>query len=406
MKSLLFILLIPFLAHPQFMTGADVLVAENASVLKGKRAGIITNHTAILKNGTHLVDSLVKMSGVTISAIFGPEHGFRGNASAGEKVETTTDPATGLKVYSLYGTISKPTPEMLSDIDLLVFDMQDIGARFYTYISTLYKCIESAAENGKEFLVLDRPNPLGGNRVMGPVLEDEFRSFVGITNIPVAHGLTTGELALLFADEISARGAKVIKPGIIKCGNYRRDTDFKSLGLPWVSPSPNIKNYETILTYPGMCFLEGTNLSEGRGTDLPFLISGAPYINYETLLKEMKRQNIAGAEISQITFTPYEIKGVALNPKYKEQKCFGVEIRITDPSKYDPFYTGIALIYSVMKTHKKEFSFNEKWFDKLAGTKRLREMLQSGKKPSEIISAFDEDLKKFKEKRKKYLIYN
>lgn len=406
MRSLLLIILFPFVICAQFMTGADVLISENAAPLTGKRAGIITNHTAILKNGTHLVDTLVKISGVKISAIFGPEHGFRGNASAGEKVETTIDPATGLKVYSLYGAISKPTPEMLSDIDVLLFDMQDIGARFYTYISTLYKCIEAAAENGKEFIVADRPNPLGGERVQGPVLEDEFRSFVGITNLPVAHGMTTGELALLFADEITNKTGKLIKPEIIKCRNYRRITNYKTLGLPWVSPSPNIKNYETILTYPGMCFLEGTNLSEGRGTELPFLLSGAPYINNEILLKEMQTLNIKGAEITKVTFTPYEIKGVALNPKYKDQKCFGVEIRITDPEKYDPFFTGIALIYSVIKTHKKEFSFNEKWFDKLSGTKRLREMLRQGKHPDEIADSFDAEIKNFKEKRKKYLIYN
>ncbi len=406
MKSLLIILLLPFFINPQFMTGAEVLISGDASLIKGKRTGIVTNHTAVLKNGTHIVDTLVRMKGVKITAIFGPEHGFRGNASAGEKVETTIDQATGLKVYSLYGTINKPTPEMLAETDILMFDMQDIGARFYTYISTLYKCIEAAAENGKSFIVLDRPNPLGGNRVAGPVLEDEFRSFVGITDIPVVHGMTTGELALYFADDIKKRTGKSLNPEIIKCRDYNRNTDYAGLGMMWVNPSPNIRNVETIMEYPGMCFLEGTNLSEGRGTDLPFLITGAPFINFEVLLNEIKKLDIRGADFSLITFTPAEIPGVALNPKFRNQKCFGVEMTIKDPEKFEPFYTGISVIYAVIKTHKKEFSFNEKWFDKLAGTKRLREMLQQGKTPAEIVSSFDAEIKNFKEKRKKYLIYN
>lgn len=388
----------------QISVGADILISKEINIIKGKRLGVVTNHTAILSNGVHLVDSLVKIDGVKITALFGPEHGIRGDAPAGEKIESGVDEKTGIKVYSLYGKISKPTPEMLKDVDILVFDIQDIGARFYTYISTLFKVLQSAAENNIPIIVLDRPNPISGMYVDGPVRRDSLSSFVGIAPIPVAHGMTVGELAKLFAGEQYI--GKNLKPNltIIKMENWNRKKYFDEYNLPWVNPSPNISGVEAELVYPGTCFIEGTNLSEGRGTTDPFLTIGAPFINSKNLIKELKALKIKGIEFMPVMFTPVDIKGKATNPKLKDKLCNGIYLKVTNRSEFQAVKFGIQLISVLHKLYPTEMQINS-FFNKLVGDGVIKEKIMKNTPPEKIIQSWQKELNSFLAIRKNYLLY-
>jgi uncharacterized protein YbbC (DUF1343 family) len=373
-------------------------------LLKNKKLGIVTNNTAVLSNGVHLVDTLANIKGIHITALFGPEHGIRGDAPAGEKIESGTDPKTGIKVYSLYGKISKPTKEMLADIDLLIFDIQDIGARFYTYISTLYKVLQASAENNIPIIVLDRPNPIGGLYADGPIRKDSLSSFVGIAPIPVTHGMTVGELAKLFAGrEYIGKG---LKPAltVIKTENWKRNKYYDEYEFPWVSPSPNIANVEAELVYPGTCFIEGTNLSEGRGTQLPFLTIGAPFINSKELISELKKLKIKGAEFEAVSFTPVDIPGKAKDAKLKDSLCNGIKIKVTDRKEFQSVKFGIKLICALRKLYPSQLSIKA-FFDKLTGDGKIKEMILAGEKPENIINYWQGELNDFKKIRKQYLIY-
>ncbi|MEX0823422.1 MAG: DUF1343 domain-containing protein, partial [Balneolaceae bacterium] len=250
-------------------TGAEILISDHLDELDGKRMGLVMNPTARIGT-THVLDTLLALD-ANITALFAPEHGFRGEAGAGEKIEDGTDQASGLPVFSLYGDTRKPTPEMMNAVDILIFDMQDVGARFYTYISTLGLVLEAASESGTPVWILDRPNPLGGNYVSGWVLEEEFKSFVGAYPIPIAHGLTMGELGLMIAGEGWMDFENKPELRVIKMNGWSRNMIWPDTGLPWVSPSPNLARFDQAFIYPGMVYFEGTTLSEGRGTEDPFL---------------------------------------------------------------------------------------------------------------------------------------
>lgn len=387
------------------LTGADILISENLDLIKGKKLGIITNHTAILSDGTHLVDTLANIDGISIKALFGPEHGIRGDASAGEKIGDNVDAKTGIPVYSLYGKNRKPTKEMLGDINMLIFDIQDIGARFYTYISTLYKIIETSKEHNIDLIVLDRPNPIGGTTVDGPLIEEELFSFVGINRIPIQHGMTIGELAKLFSEKfIKTKDEFHLK--IIRMQNWQRDYIFSDCGLPWIKPSPNIPNLETALIYPGTCLLEGTNISEGRGTYSPFLTIGAPFINSKDLSDLLKAQvdsNIV--EISDTSFVTEKIPNMALWVKFEGEKSNGIHISIKNEKLLQPLRFGVKLIYSLHKLYKDEFEFKDKWIDKLYGNPTFKDMIRNNKTHEEIIATWNEDIREFKSLRKNYLLY-
>ncbi|HSL90648.1 MAG TPA: DUF1343 domain-containing protein, partial [Ignavibacteriaceae bacterium] len=301
----------------QFKFGADILVEDNISYLAGKKLGLIVNHTSLLSNGKHLVDVLHSADGVEITSLFSPEHGIRGDADAGKHIADGFDPATGIKITSLYGNTKKPTKEMLNNIDILIYDIQDVGARYYTYISTLYYVIEAAAENNIKILVLDRPNPISGEKVEGPVLDLNFKSFVGIAKIPIRHGMTVGELGLLFNDYIKIKKNIYAEIEIVKMLNWDRYKYYDDYFSGWLPPSPNINKLETAVVYPGTCLIEGTNLSEGRGTFEPFLKIGAPFIDAGKVIEELNRHSIKGVELESVIFTPVSIEGMSASPKLK-----------------------------------------------------------------------------------------
>jgi uncharacterized protein YbbC (DUF1343 family) len=385
--------------------GADILVSDSLHLIKNKRLGIVTNHSAILSNGVHLVDTLVKLDDINVTALFGPEHGIRGNAPDGHSINDGIDSQTGIPVYSLYGKIRKPTKEMLKNVDLLIFDIQDIGARFYTYISTLHYTLISAAENNIPIIVLDRPNPINGVTVDGPIRTEKFNSFVAIAPIPIQHGMTIGELAIMFNQE-NWLGNK-LKAGlkVIKIGGWNREYYFNDCNLEWIAPSPNMPNLETAILYPGMCLLEGINASEGRGTYSPFLTFGAPYINSKELLEELNKFQNSGIELSEITFTPVSIPNMSTSPKYKNIECNGVNIDIMNKTNVKALRFGIEALYSIHKLYPNEFQFRRNWLDKLFGNTKLTEMLKNNSTPNEIFETWSKELSDFNKIRKNYLLY-
>ncbi|MCU7491724.1 MAG: DUF1343 domain-containing protein [Ignavibacteria bacterium] len=387
------------------VAGADVLLAKRMNLIKGKRLGIVTNHSALLSNGTHLVDTLFHRKDVKISALFGPEHGIRGDAPDGTTISHGKDAKTGLEVYSLYGKVYKPTKDMLKDVDVLIYDIQDVGARFYTFISTLFYTVQAGAENNIPVIVLDRPNPITGIKVGGPIRKEELSSFVGIAPIPVMHGLTIGELATLFNESGMLGKNLKAKLTVVKLENWKRDYYYDETGLKWVRPSPNIPDLETAIVYPGMCLIEGTNVSEGRGTHKPFLTFGAPFINSEELTSELKKLGIKGAEFEKAEYKPVEIPNMASQPKFQGENVNGLQIRVTDRNEFEPVQFGIKLIYAVHKLYPGKFKFSDARFDRLSGDKSIREEILANKTADEIIKGWQKELNQFKGLRKKYLLY-
>ena len=390
--------------NQRLILGNEVLLNDSLELLTGKRIGLVTNHTALLPDNVNLVDTLLAL-GINVTKLFSPEHGIRGNVSAGQLISSSTDEKTSLPVYSLYGDTKKPSPEMLNDIDLLLYDIQDVGVRFYTYISTLYYVLQAASENSIPLVVLDRPNPLNGNYLAGPVLDSNFISFVGIASIPVVYGMTVGELANYFIEYEFIDSNKKPDINVIKMKGWNRNYNWNNLNLKWIPPSPNIPDFETAQVYPGTCFIEGTNVSEGRGTDHPFLTIGAPYINAEELIREIHTHNISGVDLKPVSFIPIDIRGRANNPKYEDVNCYGIKISVTNEAKFKPVTFGLVLIYSLLRLYPRQFKFYNQHFDKLAGTDKLRLNLLSGQDPSIIVDGWQQDLKTFNSKRKNILLY-
>jgi uncharacterized protein YbbC (DUF1343 family) len=386
--------------------GAEILLSDSLSLIKNRRLGIVTNHSAILKNKVHLVDTLFSLNEVKISALFGPEHGIRGNAPDGHSIANGIDSKTGLPIYSLYGKIKRPTDEMLKDIDILIFDIQDIGARYYTYISTLYNVMISAAEHKIPLIVLDRPNPINGVSIDGPIRKKEFKSFVAIAPIPIRHGMTIGELALMFNNEGWLGNNLKADLHIIKMKGWKRRYFFDDCNLPWVAPSPNMPNLETAIVYPGMCLLEGVNVSEGRGTYSPFLTFGAPYINTRDLLSELDYFEHTGIELQGANFIPHSIPNMSTTPKYKGIMCHGAKIKVINKKKFSPLKFGIEVLYSIHNLYPDKFKLRDNWLDKLYGSTTLSKLLLKNAPPERIFATWKRELRKFKKLRKKYLLYN
>jgi uncharacterized protein YbbC (DUF1343 family) len=386
--------------------GAEILIEKHLDLIKGKKIGIVTNHTGILPDGRHIVDVLNEIEGVKIVALFGPEHGIRGEVPDGKSISHGVDAKTGIPVFSLYGEVKKPTEEMLKDIDVLIFDIQDVGARFYTYISTMSYCMEACAEMGKKFIVLDRPNPIRGVYVDGPILEPRFKSFVGLHPIPVAHGMTVGELAKMFNDEGWLENGVKADLTVVKMENYSRKMWFDQTDLPWVKPSPNMMTLKTAIVYTATCFIEGTNVSEGRGTQHPFEWIGAPWIDGEKLAKELNYYKLPGVKFEPISFTPTDIEKVTVDPKYEGEKCGGVYLNVYDREKFEPVKVGVYILYALKKLYPDKFKWRTAGQDRLWGTDKVRLMIDEGKKPDEIIKTWEDDVKKFLSIRQKYLLYN
>ena len=366
----------------QIRAGAD-LTEVYMPLIKGKNIAVVANHTSIIGN-THLVDSLISLK-VNVVKIFGPEHGFRGDNADGKLIEDGIDQHTGLPVISLYGAHRKPTKEDLKDIDLVIFDIQDVGLRFYTFISTMQYVMEACAENGINFLVLDRPNP-NGFYIDGPVLEPEYKSFVGMQPVPVVHGMTVAEYARMINEEGWMENGLKCNLSWVKCENWDHRKYYK---LP-VNPSPNLPNMISIYLYPSLCFFEGTFMSVGRGTDFPFQVYGHP--DYPK---------------SGFTYTPRSIPGVSTSPKYLGRKCNGVDLQ-KFPKDFFHDNAGIVLewlIDAYSQMENKDDFFN-KYFLKLAGTKKLQEQIENGTSSLTIRSGWKKDLQKFQIIRKKYLLYH
>lgn len=386
------------------LTGLDVLVQDDFFPLKGKRVGIITNHTAVNRDGVHIVTLFHQTDNVQLAALFGPEHGIQGQTEAGVEINTARDGEKGIPVYSLYGAALKPTPEMLTGLEALVFDIQDVGARFYTYISTMSKAMEAAAEQGIPFFVLDRPNPIAGLGVEGPVLQLPYRSFVGIHPIALRHGMTIGELARMFNGEGWLENGRV-QLTVIPMHNWRRQDFFPATGLSWIRPSPNIPRPETALLYPGICLLEATNVSEGRGTQFPFEFIGAPWIKAVELADYLNRQQLPGITIEPIQFTPVDLPDMATNPKFKDQLCQGLKLSVTDPVRFRSVAFGVHLLAALQTLYPDKFVMHEERMDRLAGTGQLYRDLKQARLPADIIAAGQDELSTFIKMREKYLLY-
>jgi len=393
---------------PGIRTGAERLVEQEFGVIDGMRVGLITNHTAMVGD-RHLADILHEAENVELVALFGPEHGIRGDADAGARIDDMVDEQTGVPVFSLYGETRKPTPEMLEGLDALIFDIQDIGARFYTYISTMGLAMEAAAEQELRFVVLDRINPLGGELVEGFVLEPGFESFVGQFPIPVTHGMTVGELALMIRGEEFMEGVATLDLHVVEVRGWNRSMLWSDTELEWIPPSPNIPDFETALVYPGSCYFEATNASEGRGTYEPFLQVGAPWAVGEVLAAQLNERNLPGLWFEPVTFTPVSIEGMSSYPKLLGTELEGVRYEVMDPHAVEPVAAGMHLLevfYANAPEEEREALFNRARFARLGGTDRMYDMLTAGAMAEEVIGAWQDEVAEFRLLRSLYLIYD
>ncbi|KAA3619623.1 MAG: DUF1343 domain-containing protein [Calditrichaeota bacterium] len=388
----------------QAKTGLDVLKANEFKSLHGLRIGVITNQTAVDFHGTHIIELFKANENVQLTAIFGPEHGVFGKAEAGKKIASTTD-STKIPVYSLYGITRSPTADMFKNIDALVFDIQDVGTRFYTYISTMCKTMEAAAEFGVKYIVLDRPNPIGGLIVEGPVLDPELKSFVGIQPIALRHAMTVGELATMFNEEGWLQAGKKVDLTIIKMQDWQRHMHFEDTGLSWIPPSPNMPTTQTALLYCGMGLIEGTNFSEGRGTRAPFQKVGAPWLDANILIARLKEQNIQGIRLKPVRFTPIDIPGMATNNKYSGEICQGIEVSILDAANFKSVEFGFKLLTSLQELYPQHFELKPRRLNKLSGQNWVANAIKDGRTSEQMIASSQGDLHKFEKIRKKYLLY-
>jgi uncharacterized protein YbbC (DUF1343 family) len=386
-------------------TGLD-RVAAYKDVFEGRRLGIIANHTAYDRNGRFIVDVFRSMVDVKVTALFSPEHGLWGKAPDGEKIGSQTHPDYDLPVYSLYGETQKPTSEMLRNIDVLVFDIQDIGARFYTYIYTMSLAMEAAAENGKTFVVLDRPNPINGVSVQGNILESSSASFVGLYPIPVRHGMTAGELAKMFNGQGWLSSRVKAELTVIPMEGWHRRLWYDQTGLRFIKPSPNMTDLETAIVYPGMCLLEGTNISEGRGTTMPFRQFGAPWVSAggrltpdsKILAERLNALSLPAMRFEPVRFTPN-------NSKYQGQECHGVQIIVSDRDRLEPFSSGIRIINEIYRSYPNQFEWRASHFDRLCGTSKIRNAITGNSSLDALQNGWQKELESFLKIRAGYLIY-
>lgn len=348
--------------------GIEVLVRDSLHLLRGKRVGLITNHTGRARDGTSSVDLLFRTPGVRLTALFGPEHGIRGAAQAGEKVAGGVDSATGVRVFSLYGETRVPTPAMLREVDVLVYDIQDVGARVYTYPWTMALAAEAAGKAGIPFIVADRPVPIGGDVVQGGVLDTAFRSFVGQYPVALRYGLTAGELLR----HLVRTGQVKAQVHVVPVTGWRRSAWYDATQLPWVAPSPNLRTLEAATLYPGTVFFEGTNLSEGRGTDAPFQLVGAPWLDAPAIVAEMRALRLAGVAFDTATRT------IEKGQKHAGATIPMVRITVTDRDAVQAADVGAWLLQRIRRRHRDRFEWRTSHMDRLAGTAELRRLVDSG----------------------------
>ena len=386
-------------------TGLDVLLESRLSLLDGARVGLIVNPASINSRFIHAADLFYQEERINLTALFGPQHGIRGETQD-DMIEwqSFTDRRIALPAYSLYGETRKPTAEMLSGIDALVFDVQDVGTRVYTFIYTMALAMQAAGESGKRFIVLDRPNPINGLQVEGNIHERAFSSFVGMFPIPMRHAMTVGELARMFKGEFEID----CDLEVVEMEGWRRSMWFEETGLPWIMPSPNIPTFDTAIVYPGAVMIEGTNISEARGTTRPFEIIGAPFIDPYALVAELGKDSLPGAVFRPLHFQP-------TFHKFSGEICGGIQIHVTDRDRFRPVATGVAIINAIRRLYPHSFAWKQPPyeyvydrlpFDAITGTSGLRERIEAGMSTREIEQSWEEGIRDFVARRAAYLLYD
>jgi len=383
-------------------TGLDALLARPGAV-RGLKLGLICNAASVTGDLVHAALALRAGRAFRLKALFGPEHGIWGNAQDLVELEDGRDPVTGLPIHSLYGRTRIPGAEMLAGLDALLFDLQDVGARFYTFIYTMLYALEACARHGCRLVVLDRPNPLGGAIVDGNVLDPRFRSFVGLHPLAVRHGMTVGELALLFRHELDLR----VDLRVVRMRGWQRAMEFEATGLPWVQPSPNMPSVDTAFVYPGACLVEGTNLSEGRGTTRPFELVGAPWLDAWALARALARERIPGALFRPTVFTP-------TFQKHAGRACAGVQVHVTDRRRFPAFLAYLLLIAHARRQDPARFAWRDppyeyeqvkRPFDILCGTDAVRRAIEQGVSPRRLAPAWRREKAAFVRRRAPHLLY-
>jgi uncharacterized protein YbbC (DUF1343 family) len=375
--------------------GIEVLLADSANLVRNRRVGLVTNQSGVDASGVSDVVRL-RAAGIQLVALFSPEHGFRGAADPGAAVASSVDSATGLPIYSLYGATSAPTDEMLAGIDILLVDLQDAGARYYTYLTTTVDVMQAAGRKKIPVVVLDRPNPIGG-AVQGNVLEEAHITTVGRLAVPMRHGLTLGELARLARSDLSIRGELVVVPS----GGWRRGLSLDRTGLPFIGPSPNLRTLESLFHYPGTCLFEGTNLSVGRGTPEAFEQVGAPWLDTAAVLAAVRDAGLTGVRMTGVEFTPQRPG----DGKYTDTVVAGIRLQVTDRGAYDPTHAAVHLLAAIHRRHPREFVWIPKHFDRLAGTTKLRMAIEAGTDPAAIVNSWEPARRAYLERRKEVLLY-
>ena len=375
--------------------GIEVLLADSMSLVRGRRVGLVTNQAGVDASGISDVVRL-RAAGVGLVALFSPEHGFRGLAEPGEAVASSVDSATGLPIYSLYGRTSAPTPEMLSGVDVMLVDLQDVGARYYTWLYTTIEVMKAAGRSGVPVVVLDRPNPIGG-LVQGNVLEPAFITTVGQLAVPMRHGMTLGELARLAAADL----AIAVDLSVVPVAGWSRTVPLDRTGLPFIPPSLNLRSLKSLYHYPGTCLFEGTNLSVGRGSDAAFRQIGAPWLDTTAVLAWIRNQELEGVSFRGVTFTPTRPG----DGKYADTLLYGIRLEVTDRDSYDPTATAVHLLASIRTHHGGDLAWIPKHFDRLAGTAVLREAIEGGSEPAVIVRSWGGQLARFNLRRRPFLLY-
>lgn len=386
-------------AAPIVRSGAQVLVEDSVALVRGQRVGLITNHTGLMESADGArratADVLAGLPDVELVALFAPEHGIRGEAGAGVAVEDAVDEATGVPVYSLYGGTREPSPELLADLDVLLFDIQDIGTRYYTYVWTMSLAMEAAGRAGVPFVVLDRPNPIGST-IQGNVLDPEYSTFVGRFAVPMRHGLTPGELARLLVGEFGVE----VDLTVVPADGWTREQPFDATGLPWVAPSPNMPSVTSALHYPGTCLFEGTPLSVARGTPIAFQQVGAPWLDAEALAGALDAYDLPDTEFEAVTFVP-ENPG---DGKFGGEEVHGVRFVATGP-EYDPTHAAVAVLIEARRQAPEQWEWRVSHFDRLAGTEALRLGIEEGIGLEQLTAGWPQQLAAFDALRAPYLIY-
>ncbi len=375
--------------------GLEVLLTDSLHLVRGRRVGLVSNQAGVDRHGVGAVEVL-RGAGVRLTALFSPEHGFRGLAAPGEAVASSVDSATGLPIYSLYGRITAPTPEMLGGVDVLLVDLQDVGARYYTWLATTVSVMEAAGAAGIPVVVLDRPNPIGG-AVQGNVLDPAYTSSVGRLAVPMRHGLTLGELARLAHGDLGL----AVDLRVVPAAGWRRDLPFDRTGLPFVPPSPNLRDLEALYHYPGLCLFEAPALSEGRGSDAPFRQVGAPWLDTTAVLARLREAALPGVRFEGASFRPV----APGDGKFADTLVAGVRAVLTDPAAYDPTATAVVLLDAVRAVHPRRIGLEARRFDRLAGGDGLRRALEAGTPPAAIVADWGPALERFRERRRAVLLY-